>query len=333
MENKKRKKFVVAGLVMIFLFSIIIILITILNRRDIYDGEPILQESLPSQDSAPIDTENLNIDREGRFPIWGLSNKVSVDQIQGMIFDLNLDLSLEDEIEGSYYRWQDLEGNQFQYSLLLNKLNFSVKEGIPWEEASLTNQSFSTFMSRYFDVDWEYEITQQMEFFGGGTIFYAKRLTSNGYPIQKTPNLFQDTDHLALRNGRIVSGEIFLTHFFDTGIQLPLLTARELSSYINNPNYPKTLNVRADHIAEAIGLGDEYPYMDMEIIQLKDEVERCEATNYTVVYFYTSFEQEFLTPVYRLGMECILEYRGEEYSVPAVAYVSAVDPQYITVPE
>lgn len=333
MPNLSKKKIVIF-IVVLFLLLLSLALFFILSgeKEEIYKGEPILLEALPPSDLGEINVGDLRMD-EDVYAVWGVSDTVSVSAIEEMIKELGLDLTLGNEEEGSHYYWTDNKGNSFQYFLLRNSLVFNVADGIPWNEVTLTNNSFSAFVGQYFDVSWDYELTHTLSFPEGREVFYARRLLEGGIGIEMTPNLYQETDHLILGNGRIFSGEIFLTHFFDTGIRVPLLNSSELSEYVNNPSYPKIIDVRPDDIATVLGLDNSYPDINMEVLELQQSVDNCKATDYSVVYLYKTFDQTLLVPTYRLIMNCKLMYKGLEYSVPAVGYVNAVDPQYIRVSE
>ena len=334
MQNLNKKRTTLIGVIIITLLILFVIYIFFFREKEEeYTGEPITQESLPSNDIGEIDTKDLRVNEQERYRIWGVSNQTSLSNIEDMISTLNINIPLQEEKEGSYYNWRDEKGNFFQYSLLRNSLIFNLVNGIPWDEVTLTHNSFSVFVNRYFDVSWKYELTSTLDLPDQEKLYYAKRLTEDEIAIERTPNLYQETDYLILKNGRIIAGEIFLTYFFDTDILVPLLNSNDISRYINEPNYPKIMNVRPDQIASALGMDDEYSYMDMEILELQQSVDNCRAINHSVVYLYKSFEQEFLTPVYRLTLECVIEYEASQHSIPAVAYVNAVDPQYIAVPE
>lgn len=333
MKIRMKKKLILISVIIFVVIIIGLILYFVFRQETDYTGEPISQESLSANDLQQIDLKDLQIDERGRYKIWGVSNEVSVSAVENMIYNLGLNLSLAESIEGSYYRWEDNSGNYVHYSILDNVVLFNMVSGVDWYEAVLTDNSFSSFAEQYLDAQWEYQVMNTVDFPQGERFYYARRLTPNSFGIERTPNLYQETDYLSLKDGRIMSGKFFLTKFFDTGIEVPLIGIEDLRRYVNEPTYPKSINVRPDQIAEAVGLQEDYSYMNTEIITLQETIDSCKAINYSVVYLYKSFEQTYLTPVYRLALECIIEYETLEYSVPAVGYISAIDPQYIVVPE
>jgi hypothetical protein len=231
-------------------------------------------------------------------------------------------------VEGEYYYWSDDQGNYFQYSLLKNILTFSLNEGIDWEEVELSSNSFTIFVKRYFDRDWEYTFNSKQNYPDGLTLYYANRVLTNDV-ILETTELYSETDYLSIKNGKIMSGRILLTGFLDTQQYLPVIELEDLSEYINSPQYPKSIYFNPGKIASALSIENEY--LNDEILQLQQEITNCNAVSNKLVYLYQSFEQEFLTPVLRLDLECSVEYEDEIYSVPAVGYTNAVDPEYIVV--
>ena len=118
-----------------------------------------------------------------------------------------------------------------------------------------------------------------------------------------------------------------MTEFVDTDRRVPLIQGGDLSSFINSEQYPKTLLFTPNNIADAMGIEDEY--LNMEILEIQQEIKDCSAIDSTVVYYYKSFNQKLLTPLYRIRLDCSFNYEGEQYFVPGITYVNAIDPEYV----
>jgi hypothetical protein len=328
MKKTNKKKLIIIPLILIFLIGVTVLLFIYFSPKEEneYPTEPIIQESLIGGDNTRIDVKSLEEDEPVDYKLWEISNKISLEEINLMISQVNPSLELTQQDEGVYYYWTDNKGSSFQYSLLRNQLVFTLEEGISWNEVELTGDSFSLFVRRYFDKGWEYRLNSKVVYPDGSTIYYANRKLPDGLLLE-TSDLYNETDYLTLQNGKIVSGRILLTEFIDTEKYVPVLNFKELSKYINLSDYPKSLYFNQGKLATILSIEDEY--LNDEILELQKEITDCRATGNKTVYLYKSFSQELLTPVFKLDLECSLEYQNSEYSVPSVAYVNAIDPNYV----
>ena len=77
----------------------------------------------------------------------------------------------------------------------------------------------------------------------------------------------------------------------------------------------------------------EIDYLSEDLEEVLNTLKNCESTSSDLIYYYKSFDQEYLTPVYKLDALCEVSYNNETYSIPAIAYVNAIDPQYVYIPE
>ncbi len=329
MEKTNKKKLILIFLILLFIVALAILSFLYFSPKEnkTYPADPITQESLIGGDETKIELKSLEEDESIDYKLWEISNKVSLEEINLMISQVNPQLELTEQEEGEYYYWTDDKEGTFQYSLLRNYLLFNLEEGISWNEVELTASSFSLFAGRYFDKPWDYKFNSKVPYPDGSTVYYANRKLPNGLLLE-TADLYNETDYLTLKDGKIVSGKILLTEFIDTGKYVPTLGFEELSKYINLSEYPKSIHLNPGKIATILSIEDEY--LNDEILELQREITDCRATGSKMVYLYKSFSQELLTPVFKLGLECTVEYQNTEYSVPSTAYVNAIEPNYVT---
>jgi hypothetical protein len=331
MEKERKNKILVLIVIASILIIIGVLLLIFLGEdKSTYPEEPIVQSSLGEMEGYSIEVEEVEDSQTKEYKLYALSNKTSLEAIETLIADIDRNLKLTDEIEGEHYYWSNDQGEYFQYSLLINTLTFSLSEGIPWTENELTPYSFSTFVKRHLGKQWDYVVTDQLAYGDEGIIYYANRIMPNSIPIE-TSNLYNETDYLKLKDGRITAGKILLTEFTDMDIFVPIVNSEQLKEYINLDNYPKSIYFNQGEIASTLSLDEEY--LNPEILELQEEITECRSVNSKVVYLYTSFSQDILTPVFKLDLECSLEYEGEEYYVSGLAYVNAIDPQYVAIQE
>jgi len=330
--GKEKKNQILILIVIVSVLIIIGVLLLIFSGGDksTYPEEPIVQSSLGEMGGYNIEVGEVGDPQTEEYKLYALSNKTSLEAIKSLVTNIDPNLELTDEIEGEYYYWSNDQGEYFQYSLLVNTLTFSLSEGIPWTENELTSYSFSIFVEKYLDKQWDYVVTDRLVYGDDGIIYYANRLMPNGIPIE-TSSLYNETDYLKLKDGRITAGKILLTEFTDMDISVPIVSSEQLKNYINLDNYPKSIYFNQGEIASTLSLGEEY--LNPEILELQEEITECRSVNSKVVYLYTSFSQDILTPVFKLDLECSLEYEGKEYYVSGLAYVNAIDPKYVAIQE
>jgi hypothetical protein len=327
---KKHNKIII----LIVVITLVVIIGTVLylklssEKNNKYPEKPITQSVLGMEEDYTINLEGIENYTTTDYKYWEISQKISKEDIEQMIADINPEIELTDMIEGEYYYWSDDSGNYFQYSLLKNILTFSLKEGIQWEEMELSQDSFTIFVKRYFNKNWEYKFNSKKNYPDNLTLYYANRLLPNGLIIETT-ELYKETDYLSMKDGKIFSGRILLTEFVDSQKYVPILDLQNLSEYINSPKYPKSIYFNPGKIASALSIENEY--LNEEISEIREEITNCNAVQNQTVYLYQSFEQKLLTPVFRLDLECSVEYENETYSVPGTAYVNAINPEYVTI--
>jgi hypothetical protein len=333
--KKKNKKKVIVIIISVSLVIISSIVIFLLLKEDetVYPETPIMQETLYGYDESEIDMTRLPQENYRSHKIWRISNNVSLEAVERMALMISSDMLLTSG-EGLYYHWNDSKGNLVTYFLSQNKVRFDLKEGIPWDETEIESHSFTKFVKNYFDKEWGYSDVVKKDLGGGMFIYYANRLTEDGVRIEMSSS-FAETDHLILKDGNITSGDILLADFVDTEMSVPLIDTGELSKYINRSEYPKLVNISLYHLVPVFSeiVEDPNPYLNSIYREIMDGEKNCRALESQVVYYYTDFDHEFLTPVFKLDLECQHEYMNEDYYFIGTGYANAIDPSYVSIPE
>jgi hypothetical protein len=211
-----------------------------------------------------------------------------------------------------------------------NILIFELKEGLEWSEVELTKHSFNRFVKKYFGEDWNYILFDKEKRSGGEIVYYAKRLINDSDTIEMREHKGQ-TDYLALKDGKIVYGKLMLTVFGQSGYKVPLVSQDNLRSYLLQDNYPKEIYPRFDLMSGS--LLSEVDYLSPAFMEVAESVDNCTAREVSIIYYYKSFQQGLLTPVYKLSLDCDISYKKQVYSIPTTAYVSAIDLKYLNISE
>jgi len=306
----------------------LLLYILLVNDKPKYPEQPIKQDSI-LQTEDQIDLGSTTIDNQGEYLLWQISNQVKLEAVQNMIASLGSEFKLEDSQDGVFYKWT-YEDDQFFYDITKNHILFQYTEGIQFDSVELTDTTFSTFVNKYFKENWKYKVFKNEKGTNGETIYYAKRILSEDIYVESREHN-QQTDYLALKDGKIVYGKILLTKFTPTDIQLPLISQEQLNKYLNLKEYPKEIYPQYSALEDS--LLSQIDYLSEEFEELAQTLANCKSTSSEVVYLYKSFDQELLTPVYKLEAQCELTYEEKQYSVPAIAYVNAIDPEYVYIPE
>jgi hypothetical protein len=329
MKKILNKKNIIIGAIVIFLVLLVISLLFLLKGDKVqYPDQPIRQNSLLKSEDK-IDLGSTRIENQSDYFLWQISNQVKLEAVKEMIKSINSEFTLSDSQEGVFYQWSQREDEIF-YDITKNYLIFRYTEGIDFDEAEITNTSFATFVNKYFDQQWQYNVFKNEKGSNGETIYFAKRTLYEDINVEVREHN-QQTDYLALKDGKIIYGKLLLTQFVKTDIQLPLATQNQLNAYLNLKEYPKEIYPQYGALGDS--LLKELDYLSEQFEELTETLSNCKSTSSEVVYLYKSFDQELLTPVYKLDTQCELTYEGKQYSVPAIAYVNAIDPEYVYIPE
>ena len=204
--------------------------------------------------------------------------------------------------------------------MIANKISISGKNILVPDQ--IDGNVFSSIAKKYFNEEWEYEIFSKNE--GEDSIEYlAYRKLSNGNHVESRENK-NETDRIVVTDGQITIATLTLSNFYPTSEYLPLLNKETLVAYVNQQEYPKEILPSYDTLNSV---------MEMEYFQSYEEVAKtlnnCMVDEFLVVYYYKNTNQGVLTPVYKAISMCDVVYKEKTYQIPAVIYISAVEPDYI----
>ena len=219
MLNKKNI-WILVIIIVVIAISLVIYFFT--RGEDKYPDQPIEQKSLTSSD-LNIGVNKFVEPKDSKYFLWTVSNSVKLNSVQKMIQSLSSNFELVNSEEGAYYNWKN-GTDEILYDTLKNYLLFNHSEGILMDEAEINANSFSKFVKRFFDVDWKYNVFKNEKGSNGETIYYAKRILEENINIEVREHN-QQTDYLAMKDGKVIYGKLLLTEFEKTYIQLPLITS------------------------------------------------------------------------------------------------------------
>ncbi len=324
--NKKTKTILIISFILLFVGVCAGIFLLVTRPPKTYPKEPINQESLQyTSQKINLTTEYLN---SKDYPLYGVSSTVMLKEVESFVSQAGSNLKKVTAQEGIYYEWS-LKNDSVIYRLNQNSVMFSFEKGISWDEADISAYTFKAFAKKYFGKDWEYKLSQNEILPNGKTIYYANRML--GESMIETNEYRQETDYLIFESGKISEGKILLTEFFDTEKTLPSLNSRNLIKYINLENYPKEIYPNYSTLADSVL--KEVNYLSDDFEKVTDSISSCAGDAVEVVYLYKNFNQESLTPVYKISLQCEVTYKDTKYTIPAIGYVNAVEPKYISIPE
>lgn len=324
--NKKTKTTLLIAFPLLFVGICIGAYFLIFSTPKSYPDSPVEQTSLYTSPQKIV-LKNIEVE-SADYPLLGVSNSVILEDIEKFVLQLDPKMKKTSSVEGKFYRW-DNKDSYVIYELEQNTVLFNMSNGITWNEADISSYTFKTFFKQYFGKEWEFKLSLSDKDYDGFTVYYANRLFQD-YPIQ-TNEYKGQTDYLAFKNGKIAHGKILLTEFFDTKKSLPLLNSNNLERYINLENYPKEIYPNYSTLEETVL--SEVSYLSDSFMDVTETLSNCTGDSVETIYLYKNFKQEFLTPVYKIDLQCEIMYKETKYTIPATGYVNAVDPEYISIPE
>jgi len=320
----KKKKTILIIVIGVFVIALIVALYFVYkSQTNPYPKEAITQDSLNST-AETISLGDTTIEASDGY-LYTVSKTVMLEKVTAFAKSI-IPKSIQTINEtGSYYEWQ--YGDDYViYELEQNTVIFAVKQGITWNEASINGYSFTQFANSYFSKSWTYSTPIGEKQPTGETIYYAKRIIE-GLNVEMVLNN-QSTDYLATKNGKIVYGKILLSEFTKVGEKLPLISSSDLDRYVNLESYPKEIYPEYGPIQNTILSSVDYKSEDFD--NIAKTLSNCKSTSSSIIYLYKLLNQGNLTPVYKLDLQCELTYKETVYTIPAVGYVNAIDPQYVS---
>jgi len=324
MDNKKKITLLIIG---IFVLALLVALYFVIrSQTNPYVKEPIAQQSL-SLEKGAISVGSTVIEASDGV-LYTISKTVMLNQVEDFVRYADSKLQQTERVEGSYYEWMD--GNNYvTYDLEDNTLMFGIENGVAWNEASLTEYSFNQFVKEHFEKDWKYTLSVTRKIAEGDIVYYANRKVGDFNIEMVSDN--ESTDYLEIKNGRITYGKFLLTELVAEEKKVPLIDSADLEKYINVNGYPKEIHPEFGSLRTTILA--EIDYKSDEFENVIKTLSNCKSSLSTIVYLYKSLNQGNLTPVYKLDLQCELTYKDTVYTIPAIGYVNAIDPQYISTVE
>ncbi|KKQ12032.1 MAG: hypothetical protein US24_C0006G0005 [candidate division WS6 bacterium GW2011_GWC2_36_7] len=324
---EKRKKRILIIVIGIFVIALVVTLYFVYkSQTSPYPKEAIPQDSLNST-TETIDLGNTEIEASNGY-LYSVSKTVMLDKVIEFAKSISPKAVQTINEKGSYYEWRNGE-DYVIYELEQNTVIFAIKQGITWNEASINGYSFTQFVNNYFGKNWTYSISTSAKQPTGETIYYAKR-TIEDLNVEMVLNN-QSTDYLATKDGKIVYGKILLSELTKVGEKLPLISSSDLDKYVNLSSYPKEIYPNYGPLQTTILNSVDYKSEDFDTIA--KTLTNCKSNSSSIIYLYKSLNQGNLTPVYKLDLQCELTYKDTVYTIPAIGYVNAIDPQYISTVE
>ncbi len=323
-EYSKKKTILITVAIVIIAIAISLAIYFIIKNQNRDSSTNFVQQNSLTTSDQSIDLGNTTLQNTTGY-VYTISSNVSLTGVENFVANTNSSMETITQNEGTYYQW-GIDEDYVIYTLDKNYLIFNITKGISWIESSLTAYSFSQFVDQYFDKSWTYTLVDSQKMSSGETIYYAKR-NIDDINIETVFDK-QQTDYLAFKDGKIVYGKILLLDILAEKKEVPLIANEELERYINLPNYPKEIYPNYNAVQSTV-LSD-IDYKSDEFADITETLSACKSNSAELVYLYKYMEQKNLTPVFKLDLTCEITFEGSKLSVPAIGYVNAIDPEYIS---
>lgn len=312
-------------MVILLAMTLIALYFVLRSKNNQYPTEPVSQLSLNSTNEAiALNTTKVEASQGNLYTV---STTTMLSKVEDFVQNISPKFVQVANDEGLYYEWQNGK-DSIIYELEQDTIIFNIEKGIAWNEANITGYSFTQFVNTYFGKDWVYSIPVGEKQISGETIYYVKRVLE-GINVE-TNFIQQSTDYLATKNGKIVYGKILLVDFVESKEKVPLISSEDLDRYINLKGYPKEVYPEYESLQKTVLSRIDYKTEDFQSII--DTLSNCKSISASIIYLYKSMDQGNLTPVYKLDLQCEVTYKNTQYTIPAIGYVNAIDPKYVTTP-
>ncbi len=310
----------------LFTISIILLLIFIViylvekSTKKNYPSEPIKSVQLGKTD-LKLDISGLKNFSNRDFNIYEINQEDNTSIVESMIQKVSLSLDKNNNKEVIY--WED-NSNSFSYEMSTGILSFDLSKPLDISEGE---DAFALFFQSYLQKDYNF-IFSKTEISENGDIWYYASRVLNEVPIQLGRSKEYSDILIFNSNGKLKGGEVILTEFIKEKFVVPLISKDLLLTYIKLEEYPKESYVNFAVLNSVI---DDTPYsFSSWIDDVLDKVSNCKSGDLDIIYLYQGMEQSNILPIYKVDATCEVEYEEEVYSVPAVYYINAIDPDYLS---
>ncbi len=322
----KNKKIIIIISAVLVIVLILVLIFFFSNKKDEnVVTAPIRQTSMrTSSEKISIDTIDKWVENNSSY-LWQIQSDVQLEKVQYFAEDKGLHLSYSKE--GFSYHWVN-NNQRISYNLATNVLSVVGEDLLSLDQVdTVTAETFSKLMKKYFDLDLEYEVFKTEKGEEGQTTYFAKRIIDGNNPVEMEAWHHQ-TDHIAVKDGKILFAKLLLARFINTNKLLPLVSKKELKAFVNQLEYPKIVIPNANVLLDE----PEYEYISYDSEKwekINKTIRDCNADKISVVYLYKDMSQENLTPVYKIEAQCKMTYDKEDYFIPSTWYVNAINPELI----
>lgn len=317
--SKKTAVIVLIVFVSVLVIVLAIVLYSLLAKE--YPKEPLQMKNL-GKTSQNVDIESLEIESDIKdVYVYFIEPKLHITQVEQMIDKMGLSLDRKDIIPNSYIEWSDNE-NTFIYDSVSDSVTFELKRRISLERGE---ESFSEAFDKYLNLKYEFKLVEEKRDSDGGITYYGSRILDE-IPVQYGTG-YEYSDILKFdKQGSLVSGQLLLVEINKYDVYLPIISKDDLHKYINTKEYPKEHYVNSDVLVDILDLH----YLDNQWEEIEDTLKDCKAQSSELIFMYKTSNQGYLLPVFKISSNCTVVSSGQDYTVPALFYVNAADPRYVT---
>lgn len=318
--GNKKTAFLISALFLILIVTIILGIIYLGNRK-VYPENPLKMKNLGTS-TVDVDISSMEIEPDQKdVPVYFVEPKIHISQVEELISKLSLSLERKDIVRDSYVQWSD-GSNSFTYDSIQDTVSFQLTEGIPLER---NEEAFSTFFSRYFDLEYDFTLINEKKNLDGGVTYYASRNLGDIH-IQFGAN-YEYSDILKFnKEGDLESGILLLAEIEEYDFYLPIVGEKELREIVNIERYPKEHFVDTSVLMDMLNID----YLDDSWTEIEESVSDCTGGSSELIFLYKNSNQGYLLPVFKIFSTCKVVKSNSEYSVPTTFYVNAVNPSYVS---
>jgi len=314
-KNKIKKIIIILVGIAIILLGILFLL----QKGNNYPEEGEIETNLGTTQTA-LDVSEISDNWSNKVPLYTINKESGRENVEKIINEMSYTLTATFPGVSGNVVWSEGD-TEFKYNSAEGILTFNLEQGLKLEEGEA---GFSSFFREYLDLDYDFEISSQLEFNSGEIVYNADRLLK-GVPVERGV-VYDYTDSLRYnKEGLLIGGTLLVVTLEQSNESIPLISRNELTKYINFEEYPKERYIDISSLMDTINI----PYVDPRWSEIEQSAANCEASSCELIFLIKGTTQKYLFPTLKIDAECEVSLKLEVYPVSGTFLVSAVKPEYV----
>jgi hypothetical protein len=317
------------GIVLIIILINIILLFSKKNEVDFLVEVPLGYQTGPQIKISRDISENLDFDPKMKVFKY---ESIQATKLPLIINNLGLNYDSQKLLEQGLKSWEKGKSRAI-FNDATETISFELEDPLTTSESKfLTRKNADDFINsllktlgfpnEYRVIDYE-ELPSEVRI-KFSIVTPTEEVIERGGDDEFTDSLIL-TREGAIKSGRLTTIQVIELEEADFVSIIHPTQIQSLSSY---QDFPK-------EISQRLPLSNDIEYLleDTDESYVLTPIAKTYETNkMEIIYLFDPLKSVYITPVYKLLSEGEITYNGEEYIVPALIYLNAIDPKSVYIP-